>query len=66
MTPLIITQGHRKAIITGNRVRLLKKRNRKPDQGEWPETAVHDPVLRLYVAHAWVIKGILDDDFVKM
>lgn len=65
-TPIVITCGKRRAEIDGMRVRLLRLRNKQKPAGVWKETPVTDPVKRMYVAHAWAIKGILDDDFVMM
>lgn len=58
--PLIIQQGTRKAIISGKKVSLLKRHNKKKDTGVWPPTDVTDPVARLFSAHAWVNKGFID------
>lgn len=60
MTPLIIQQGHRRAVITGQRVSLLKLHNRKKPTGVWPETVIADPVQRVGAAFAWAYKGFID------
>ena len=63
--PIIITCKNRRSIIDGERVILLRLRNKQKPTGIWPEQSVADPVKRMYVAHAWAIKAIIDDDFVN-
>lgn len=64
--PIIIQKGNRRAVINGNSVSLLRLRNKQTPTGVWKDTPVADPVKRMYVAHAWALKGVLDDDFVMM
>jgi predicted transcriptional regulator len=58
--PLIIQQGHRKAIITGARVALMKMKPKKRDTGVWHETVVVDGVERMHSAFLWVTKGYIE------
>lgn len=60
LTPLVITKGTRRAVVSGKRVSLLKLHNKKKPTGVWPETPIADPVARLYAAQAWVIHGFID------
>lgn len=63
MNPIVITCGNRRSVIEGQHVSLERLRNRKKPMGVWPPTPVPDKATRLYVAQAWALKGIIDDDY---
>lgn len=58
--PLIIQHGNRKAIVEGRCVRLLKMKNKRKDEGVWPETEVADGVARMHAAFLWTMRGQID------
>lgn len=62
---IIIQQGNRRAEIDGAYVKLLRLRNKRKPEGVWPEVCVPDKTGRLYAAHAWALKGCIDDEVLK-